>query len=428
LKGKLLVLLALTLFVLCLPLLVKAQADTVIWRDDMNYQSFDQLQAAGWTSEHATGVSFGSSGVILDQTHGDTAVHYTGHFSSGIYNWKVEDASRWISGDHCGNIISAITEKHNYAFSADGWYSCFAFYHDGGKVYTSDKGTFSESKGVALTLSMTKIDNKIYCYYNGELKYTYTESDSTPSQLVGVDAVSPWRGASEYDYFELSSASTPSAPTSDNILSNPIVIGGAIGGVGIGVGAAVYYFVIAGGSSAAGSASAGSSVAGAASGSGGSGGGGGTEGGSGSNSGENITQPISDGSGPLVSNHPIGELTMNTTPITPIPVNNSPGMQQPPSTQTTSDSIVNQMIQNNQQQQMDSIVNQMMQDNQQQQMERWKIQHDTQTKPFEIQQDVTQNKQKTADKASQNMDQYLRSSNDPDAVADSGGGSGGSEA
>jgi hypothetical protein len=103
LRGKIPVLLVLTLFVLSaltLTLTAQAQTDTTIWRDDMNYQSFDQLQAAGWTSEHPEGVSFGSIGVILDQTHGDTAIHYNGHFASGIYDWKVEDQSRWVSGSH----------------------------------------------------------------------------------------------------------------------------------------------------------------------------------------------------------------------------------------------------------------------------------------------------------------------------------------
>jgi hypothetical protein len=264
LKGKSLLLLALTLtlFVLCLPLLVKAQTDTTIWRDDMSYQSFDQLQAAGWTSEHADGVSFGSVGVILDQIHGDTAIHYGGHFAPGIYDWKVEDQSRWISGSHSGNDVSAITEKHNYAFAADGWYSQFAFYHDGSKVYTSQKGTYSESKGALFTLSMVKIGTQINCYFNGQLMYTYIESDSTPSQINGVDAVSPWGGSSEYDYFQLSSATVfPSSVSaqSDSILSNPFVVGGIVGGVGIGVGLGVYFGFFAGGSAAS-SAGAGSAM------------------------------------------------------------------------------------------------------------------------------------------------------------------------
>jgi hypothetical protein len=275
LKGKLLVLLALTLIVLSLPLLVKAQTDTIIWRDDMNYQSFDQLQAAGWTSEHPKGVSFGSVGVILDQTHGDTAIHYGGHFASGIYNWKAEDQSRWVSGPHSGNDVAAITEKHSYIFMADGWYSQFAFYHDGSKVYTSQKGTYSESKGALFTLTMVRINSQINCYYNGQLEYTYIESDSTPSQLNGVDAVSPWGGSSEYDYFQLSSASVfPSSvsPQSDNILSNPFVIGGIVGGVGIGVGLGVYFGFIAGGSAASSAAAGAGSAMGSAGTIGGSGG------------------------------------------------------------------------------------------------------------------------------------------------------------
>jgi hypothetical protein len=411
LKGKLCVGLFVIAFFGCLVAFTGAQADSVIWREDMSYQSLGQLEAGGWTITHEDGVSFSGSAIILDGSSQDTAIHYSNHFSSGIYDWKVEDASRWVGGDHCGNIITAITAKHSYAFSADGWYSNFAFYHDGGKVYSSDKGTFSESKGTTLTLAMTKVDNNIYCYYNGELKYTYTETDSTPSQLTGVDAVSPWRGASEYDYFEVSSASSSSAPPSENIFSNPVVIGGAIGGVGIGVGVAVYYFVIAGGSGAAGSASAGSSVAGTASGSGGSGGGG-SGGGSGSNSGDNIIHPISDGSGPLVSNHPIGELAMNTTPINTTPTSNSPAMQQ----QSTPSSA-------------DSLINQIMHDNQQQQIDRMKIQSDSQTTIFQTQQDVTNLRVKTQNKAYQQMDETIRSQNDPDGtVASSGEGSGGSEA
>jgi hypothetical protein len=286
LKGKLFAVLVAILFVFSLILLVKAQDSTTIWRDDMNYQSFDQLQTAGWTSEHPIGVSFGSAGAILDQTHGDTAIHYNDHFATGIYDWKVEDQSRWISGLHSGNDVSVITEKHNYAFAADGWYSQFAFYHDGSKVYTSQKGTYSESKDTLFTLSMIKIGTQINCYYNGQLKYTYIESDSTPSQLNGVDAVSPWGGSSEYDYFQLSSASVfPSSvsPQSDNILSNPFVIGGIVGGIGIGVGLGVYFGFFAGGTSAS-SAGAGSAMgsAGTIGGSGGSGNSG--FGGSGANS------------------------------------------------------------------------------------------------------------------------------------------------
>lgn len=51
---------------------------------------------------------------------------------------------------------------------------------------------------------------------------------------------------------------------------------------------------------------------------------------------------------------------------------------------------------------------QIQSDNQKQQMERWKILEETQTKIFEIQQDVTANQAKTQDKAYKKWDEYIR--------------------
>ena len=377
------------LFALGLIVLVSAQSGSTIWSDKMNYQSFDQLQAAGWTSEHSAGVSFDSNGVILDQTQGDTAIHYIGHFSSGIYNWQVEDQSRWISGSHSGNDVSAITEKHNYAFSADGWYSQFTFYHDGSKVWTSAKNTYSESKGSLFTLSMVRIESQINCYYNGQLEYTYIESDSTSSQIKGIDAVSPWLGSSEYDYFQLSSASvfpSTASSASDSVFSNPIVIGGIVGGVGVavaaGIGLAIHFGVIGGG--AAGSASAASSNAVET----------GLSGGESGLSGSGVGSGGGGASGPDL-------LADAGTP-------NFGQMQQA----------------NADAQQANTISNQMQQDNLNQAADRWKIQQDTQTKIMDTQQDVTQNKQKGAAKPEQ--DQYIRqASTDSDSsVAEDSGSSG----
>ena len=66
-------------------------------------------------------------------------------------------------------------------------------------------------------------------------------------------------------------------------------------------------------------------------------------------------------------------------------------------------------MQNNQFQNSQTIYSQINADNQKQAMSRWKIQQDTQTKIFEIQQDVTANKAKTQDKCFQQWDQYVRS-------------------
>lgn len=60
-------------------------------------------------------------------------------------------------------------------------------------------------------------------------------------------------------------------------------------------------------------------------------------------------------------------------------------------------------------QQAQTIGAQMMADSQKQQMRRWQIMQDTQTKIFEIQQDVNVHKAKTSDKMFGKWDQYIRS-------------------
>lgn len=60
-------------------------------------------------------------------------------------------------------------------------------------------------------------------------------------------------------------------------------------------------------------------------------------------------------------------------------------------------------------QQAQTIYTQIAADAQKQRAERWKIMQDTQTKIFEITQDVTVNKAKTVDKGFNAWDQYIRS-------------------
>ena len=55
-----------------------------------------------------------------------------------------------------------------------------------------------------------------------------------------------------------------------------------------------------------------------------------------------------------------------------------------------------------------TIYTQMQADAQKQEMSRWKILQDTQTKIFEIQQDVTVNRAKTQDKMFGKWDEYIR--------------------
>ncbi len=194
-------LLTFVLLTLCFVSLTMGQVQTSIWKEDMSYSSYNQFQTAGWTSEHEAGVSFTSDGVILDGTTTDTAIHYSNKFPSGIYDWVIEDRSRWVLGSHSGNIVSAITQYHSYGFSADGWYSNFAFYRDNQKILTF--GSYQEQSNQWFTLRMEKHGNQIDMYFNDILENSYTETDTALSQLVGVDLVSPWLGGAEYDYIQI---------------------------------------------------------------------------------------------------------------------------------------------------------------------------------------------------------------------------------
>lgn len=59
-------------------------------------------------------------------------------------------------------------------------------------------------------------------------------------------------------------------------------------------------------------------------------------------------------------------------------------------------------------QQSQTIFTQISAEAQKQQMERWKIMQDTQTKIFEIQQEVTVNKAKVQDKMFNKWDDYIK--------------------
>jgi hypothetical protein len=237
------------IFIISLTLIVSAQTDDNLWKDELNYSNVAQFEAAGWTSEHFSGVSIGSSGIIVDGTIRGTTINYNGHFASGIHNWKVESKGKWIGGAHSGTVVSVSTDKRNYVFQADGCYCQFAFYRDNQKVWTSEKGTYNENKDTFETVSMAKSEAQIKCYLNEKLEYTYTETDSTSSELTGVNFSSPTEGITEYDYFTVNgdiSIRTSGTIQSDSILSNPIFLGGLVGGVCVGVGVILYYFFVAG--------------------------------------------------------------------------------------------------------------------------------------------------------------------------------------
>jgi hypothetical protein len=304
LKAKLWLFFTILLLSLSFAALVSAQTGQVYFKEDFNYASLDQMQAAGWTFTRPAGISVDSGAVILNGVGGDCAIHYNNHFQTGIFDWKVESKSMWLGQGHTTNGVYVSTEKHSYSFSADGYYDEFAFYRDNIKILRF--GSYQETANQYFIMTMVREANTFSLYFNGELKNTYTENDTQQSAATGIALVSPWRGDAKYDYYQIGEPTavfTSSNPTvsTDSFPMIPVLVGGGIAAAVVG-GIVVYYFFIAGGGSASTGAGGGVGSAGA-----------GSAGGTGS------------GGGSVIHDHPVSPLSgeANISPLSGENTNNS---------------------------------------------------------------------------------------------------------
>ncbi len=192
---------------------IQVKAADFSWREDFNYTSIQQMQDAGWQLGNPDGTRLESGTVVLDGTQADTPINYLNHFPAGIYNFTIEIKAMWLGHGHSQPAIYVGTARHSYGFVADGWGSQYGLYRDGASPITF--GSYTEQANTWVTLKLEKQANILKMYYNGALVDTYTEQDTTPSQLTGVSTIAPWRGDEKYDYYQVNSlASTPSSTTS----------------------------------------------------------------------------------------------------------------------------------------------------------------------------------------------------------------------
>jgi len=233
LKGKVCIIVA-VFVVLSLVMTVQVKAADFTWREDFNYESLQQMEDAGWQLANPDGTRLDSGTVVLDGTQADTSINYINHFPEGIYDWTLEIKALWLGHGHSQPAIYVGTELHNYGFVADGWGSQYGLYRDGASPITF--GSYAEQANVWVTLRMEKKANIINMYHDGTLVKSYTEQDTTPSQLTGVSTISPWKGDEKYEYYQVSESA--SAPSSDFPLLYVVVGGITVAIVAV---AAIYY-------------------------------------------------------------------------------------------------------------------------------------------------------------------------------------------
>ena len=236
LKGKLFFFVVVFLF-FSLLYCVQVSSAEFFWKDDFNYASVQDMQNAGWVLDNPAGTSLQADGVVIDGKDADTVIRYR-DFPEGLNDWNVETRSMWVGGKHSCPGLDVITEKHVYSFSGNGWYNDLNFDRDG---VTETIGSYIDQTGW-VTMTMTKIGNTMNLYLNGELMKTYVEADSSPSALIEVDRISPWKGAMLYDYYQVNAAAVASSGDFPILY---VAVGGGIAG-SVAVGAAAYWYFFAG--------------------------------------------------------------------------------------------------------------------------------------------------------------------------------------
>lgn len=179
------------------------------WRDDFNYNTKDEMKAAGWTLDEEERISLEGGMLTLDNdgAHG-CGVKYLGHFPSGIYDFSVEAKSKWIGRAYGQRVFYVWTQRHRYGWFGDGYYPEYSFirYSDGSggdDVKVLRFGGYAPVINEWATFALEKRGNTFYMYQDGELKNTYTETDSAPDELVAVSISGGWLSTMEYDYISV---------------------------------------------------------------------------------------------------------------------------------------------------------------------------------------------------------------------------------
>ncbi|MEM0448725.1 MAG: hypothetical protein QW520_02760 [Methanomassiliicoccales archaeon] len=190
---------------------VKAESAAYSWTDHMDYFTFEEMEASGWTVGVPQHTYLNHSCVVLEMTAEPPT--YISHrlFPPGIFEWMAEVRGMWIEqfGPGKGAIgINVVTEGHNYGWALDGYYSNFALYRDNSVVMRWGQVVLERYRWY--TMTMTMVENVLSLYLDGVLIETYIETDA-PSQAIGMDSVSPWLSTTQYDYYHFEEVKKDSA-------------------------------------------------------------------------------------------------------------------------------------------------------------------------------------------------------------------------
>src|SRR5436309_9198913 len=183
-------------------------SDPWSFRDDFNYSSIDQLQAAGWSTGGGAPPSYFnvSNGILtlLNDGYAGAAVEWN-HAPAGITNWSVS-----LRGERVGNWVGSIgltvrTTGHTYLFLADGYYPQFGVGRDGVGVATFPG--YTPELNVWHILRLDMVQGTLYMFFDGLQVGSYIETDTTPgnTDLTGIATAAAWETDNSFDWVQAAS-------------------------------------------------------------------------------------------------------------------------------------------------------------------------------------------------------------------------------
>lgn len=194
------------------------------FRDDFNYATISQLQAAGWTTESIAPASYYSiaNSTLTELNDGQVGAGagYS-NIPANVSDWSVSTRIEWIgaSGSVSGYVgslqVAVGTAGHTYVWMADGYYNRFAIGMDGhGAV--SFPG-YVKQLNVWHVLQLDMIHGTLYGYFDGLYVGSYTEPDTTPgnTQLTSIQALASWETNNNFDWMQANNSPSqpPPSPT-----------------------------------------------------------------------------------------------------------------------------------------------------------------------------------------------------------------------
>src|SRR2546427_152613 len=188
------------------------------FRDDFNYTSISQLQAAGWTTESIAPASYYSVGnstlTLLNDGPGGGGAGYS-NIPANVSDWSVSARVEWIgtSGPVSGYVgslqVAVGTVGHFFDWMADGYYGKFWIGMDGHNV--ASFASYAKQLNVWHILQLDMIHGTLYGYFDGSLMGSYTELDTTSgnTNLLNIQALASWETNNNFDWMQANNSPTP---------------------------------------------------------------------------------------------------------------------------------------------------------------------------------------------------------------------------